>query len=81
MTTPGPWKRDPRTWGVLSPTGAPIADVWSVFDLELIVAAPELLEACDVATKLCRYACTPANACGVCDVLFCAMAKAKGASQ
>lgn len=40
------WQRDPRSWGVITETGSPVADVWQRDAIDLIVAAPDLLAAC-----------------------------------
>ena len=44
----------------------------------LIAAAPDLLAACEGAVNMCPRDCTPGWYCGVCGVLFAAIAKAKG---
>lgn len=69
------WKRSTREWRILTETGAPVADVWSKNALDLIEAAPDLLEACELMLTVYGLSQEAPHAV---DVMRAAVAKAKG---
>lgn len=86
--TPGPWAYESSVWLKSMPgyikettTGCTIADVYDDYDLQIISAAPEMLEACKAALKSIRGTEHPDFLVSVQDAGDCleaAIAKAEG---
>jgi hypothetical protein len=66
------WKRCAHIATIDGPLPTTLAN------MQLKAAAPDLLAACEGAVSMCPRDCTPESYCGVCGLLFCAIAKAKG---
>lgn len=82
MTTPTTksWKRDPRSWSVVTETGSPVADVWQPEAIDLIVAAPDLLAVCEGLVAWWKADGISGNSAtdALADAARAAVAKAKG---
>lgn len=90
--TPGPWKLSGANTvhgadcivafvGTADEEVRRFSDERQSADAHLIAAAPDLLAACLAGLNKCSYGCTPKESCGICGVLFAAIAKAKGETK